>query len=259
MDDTIITKLTKCFSGLQTIDFTWCCFISDDALVALSQCCLCLSKLIVRECHKITDRGVTSVLKHCQNLRHLHLERLYNVSDRSCGAAFGEQVQLTKLRYLKIVDTAVTDLGIAKLAEKSPNLETLQSGEYCFNPYNIIGDCIPVISRSCKMLKRLKVFSAKMNDDYLCDIGNNLHELRDLYLGDCSGVTSTGLWKVIKNCRMLVKLDIKDCPHLDDDMLGLMVKYLNHLKDLEIYGCKHVTANAIMDLVTCGSHCTVRM
>ena len=255
VDDIIINELTKYFSGLKTIDFTWCCFISDDALVTISHCCPQLSKLTVRECHKISDRGVASVLKDCPALSHLQLERLYNVTDCSFTEGLKGKSQLTELLFLKLVDTAVTDKGIALLAEKSPNLDSFQALQTL--PNNIIGHCILVISRSCKKLKTFKVLSIKMTDNFMCEIGEHLHELRHLHLGDCSSVTRAGLMKVINNCPMLVKLNLRECPHLDDTVLRIMAKHLKHLKELEIYGCQNVTAAGIMEVVTCGSDCVV--
>ena len=258
VDDLSLWRLCTCFPNLTAIDLTWCCFITDNALFALPFCCPNLTSFTVRECHQISDRGIRAVIQVCHaSLSSIHLERLYNITDVLCYSP-DELNPFPNLSYLKVIDTSISDNGIAKIAEKSPNIETLIVGEHCFNPYNIHGSFIPTIAKTCRKLKRLKLYSGRMKDTYLTAISENLPYITDLYLGDCRDCSSQGLGKIIKRCRWLQVLNIQNCAHVTSDMLVLISQNLRNLRELEILSCKSITTLDVLELKRKLPMCDVR-
>lgn len=258
VDDLSLWRLCTCFPGLTAIDLTWCCFITDDALFAIPFCCPNLTSFTVRECHQISDRGIRAVFQICHvNLSVVHLERLYSITD--VLTLLPEEIKpFPNLSYLKVIDTSISDIGIARIAEKSPNLETLIVGEHCFNPYNIHGSFISTITETCRRLKRLKLYSGRMKDSYLTSIGENLPFITDLYLGDCRDCTSKGLGTIIKRCRWLQILNIQNCAHVTSDALVLISKNLKNLRELEILNCRCITTLDVLELKRKLPMCDVR-
>ena len=258
VDDLSLWRLCTCFPDLTAIDLTWCCFITDDALFALPFCCPNLASFTVRECHQISDRGIRAVFQVCHaTLKTIHLERLYNITDVLCYSP-EELKPFPKLTYLKVIDTSISDNGIAKIAEKSANLETLIVGEHCFNPYNIHGVFISTITKSCQKLKRFKLYSGKMKDSYLNAISENLPFITDLYLGDCRDCSSGSLSKIITQCRWLQVLNIQNCAHVASDMLVLISQNLRNLRELEILNCKSIATLDVLELKRKLPMCDVR-
>lgn len=258
VDDEAIWTLARCYPQLQVIDLTWCCFLSDDALVALSVCCPHLTSLLIRECHQVTDNGIICILQTCHRLTQLHVERLYNVTDRTCDT-IQRQGGMENLHVLKIIDTSITDYGIAKFAETSPKLKSLLVGEYCFNPNNIIGKFVPALALHCKGLKRLYVFSGRMSDPLLITIAHNLQVLEELFLGDCRCCTKRGLMHIIKHCCWLRYLNIQDCAHVTSTTLALMAKFLPSLRILEVPGCGRICPKDVTHATTMMPHCQIRL
>lgn len=258
VDDLSLWRLCTCFPGLTAIDLTWCCFITDDALFAIPFCCPNLTSFTVRECHQISDRGIRAVFQICHvNLSTVHLERLYNITD--VLTLLPEDLKpFPNLSYLKVIDTSISDIGIAKIAEKSPNLETLIVGEHCFNPYNIHGSFISTIAETCHRLKRFKLYSGRMKDSYLTAIGENLPFITDLYLGDCRDCTSKGLGTIITHCRWLQILNIQNCAHVTSETLVLISKHLRNLRELEILNCRCITTLHVLELKRKLPMCDVR-
>ena len=258
VDDLSLWRLCTCFPGLTAIDLTWCCFITDDALFAIPFCCPNLTSFTVRECHQISDRGIRAVFQICHvNLSTVHLERLYNITD--VLTLLPEDLKpFPNLSYLKVIDTSISDIGIAKIAEKSPNLQTLIVGEHCFNPYNIHGSFISTIAETCHRLKRFKLYSGRMKDSYLTAIGENLPFITDLYLGDCRDCTSKGLGTIITRCRWLQILNIQNCAHVTSETLVLISKHLRNLRELEILNCRCITTLHVLELKRKLPMCDVR-
>lgn len=258
VDDLSLWRLCTCFPGLTAIDLTWCCFITDDALFALPFCCPNLKSLTVRECHQISDRGVRAVFQICHlTLSKVHLERLYSITD-VLTLSPEDLKPFPNLSYLKLIDTSISDIGVAKIAEKSPNLQTLIVGEHCFNPYNIHGGFIPTIAETCQKLRRFKLYSGRMKDNYLIAIGENIPFITDLYLGDCRDCTSQGLERIILRCRWLQILHILNCPHVTNKTLILISRNLTDLRELEILNCRSITILDVLGLKQKLPRCDVR-
>ena len=258
VDDLSLWRLCTCFPGLTAIDLTWCCFITDDALFALPFCCPNLTSFTVRECHQISDRGVRAVLQICNlTLSKIHLERLYNITD-VLTLSPEDLRPFPNLSYLKLIDTSISDVGVAKITEKSPNLKTLIVGEHCFNPYNIHGGFIPTIAETCQKLKQFKLYSGRMKDSYLTAIGENIPSITDLYLGDCRDCTAQGLGTIITRCRWLQILNIQNCSHVTSDTLVRISQNLTNLRELEILNCRSITTLDVLELKRKLPKCDVR-
>ena len=258
VDDLSLWRLCSSFPSLTSMDLTWCCFITDDALLAISLCCHDLASFTIRECHQISDRGIRAVLQVChKSLVTVHLERLYNITDVLCLSP-DELNPFPKLVSLKVIDTSISDIGIAKIAEKSPNLESVVVGEHCFNPYNLHGGFIFTVAEKCKNLKRLRSYSGRMKDSFLFAISDNLPLVSDLYLGDCRDCSSEALSKIITNCRWLRVLNIQNCVNVTSDTMILISKHLSCLTELEILNCKSITTLDVLELKRKVPRCDIR-
>ncbi|XP_068678695.1 F-box/LRR-repeat protein 15-like [Montipora foliosa] len=258
VDDLSLWRLCSCFPFLTAMDLTWCCFITDDALLAVSLCCRNLASFTIRECHQISDRGIRAVLQVChESLETVHLERLYNITDVLCLSP-DELSPFPKLTHLKVIDTSISDIGVTKIVERSPNLESLVVGEHCFNPYNLHGGFICTVAETCKKLKQLRSYSGRMKDSFLIAISDNLPLITDLYLGDCRDCSSEALSKVITSCRWLRVLNIQNCINATSDTMALISRHLNNLRELEILNCKSITTLDVLELKRSLPRCDIR-
>lgn len=257
VNDAIIKVFAATYTSIQKISLNWCWYITDESITAIAKTCVNLCHLVIRECHQVTDCGISSVIRMCPKLKKLQIGRLYGVTDDLAEAFVGRR---TSLQRLKLLDTSITDKGIAKILEGSPNMLGVFVGEYCFNGSNIGGELILSCTKHCRRLEELVLISCKnVKDKMLLGIAEHLAGLKTLCLSSCVDVTKIGLRCILENLRKLRVLRICKCNEFDDAILAEAATRLTVLIVIELYGCKKITAEGIKNFQMIRPNCNVRI
>ena len=257
VNDSAIMKVAETFSMIRKISLNWCWYITDACMEAIAENCKNLDHLVVRESHQISDEGLIQIVRLCPKLKKLQLGRLYGVTDRLADGFANKQNSLIRL---KLIDTAITDKGVSKILENSPEMQGLYIGEYCFNANKICGDLTISCAKYCKNLQDLVVVSCKSIDDQmLIEIAKNLPRLKTLFLSSCEDVTEASLNVMIDNCKQLRELRICKCLKLDDIMLDRIADSFLALNTMEIYGCSMVTSEGVRLFLRKKPNCYLRI
>ena len=257
VSDTIIALVATTFGAIRKISLNWCWYITDECLKTVAENCTNLCHLVVRECHQVSDNGVTKVIRMCRNLRKLQLGRLYGVTD---GLAEGFVGKRNALQRLKLIDTSITDKGISKILENTPEMIGVFVGEYCFNASKINGEFVFSCTKQCKRLAELVVISCKtINDQMLFNIAENLPDLKTLCLSSCIDVTKAGLESIINSLSKLRVLRICKCIYFDDSVLDYVAEKLTVLVAIELYGCTKVTYEGVKNFLKKKPNCSIRV
>ena len=255
--DSIVCLVATSFRAIRKISLSWCWYITDQCLLTIAQNCKNLFHLGVRECHQITDHGVATVLQMCPNLEKLQLGRLYGVTDALAKAFIGRP---NKLRRLKLIDTSITDMGISKILENTPEVVRVFVGEYCYNSSKITGDFVFSCLKFCKQIIELVIVSSTIvNDEMLMCITENLPKLKTLCLSSCSDVTRTGLESMLTRTRRLRVLRMCKCSDFDDSMLESFAERFMSLVALELYGCTSITYEGVRNFIRKKRNCSLRL
>ena len=257
VNNTIIISVATSFPAIRKISLCWCWYITDECLLTVAQYCCSLSHLVIKECHQITGYGVSAIIKSCQNLRKLQLGRLYGVTDSLAKAFDGKR---NRLQRLKLIDTSVTDYGISKILEKTPDMVGVFVGEYCFNGSKISGEFVFNCIKYCKQIVELVIVSCKtVNDDMLFCITENLPNLKTLCLSSCLDVSKAGLESILHRLEKLRVLRICKCNDFDDSTLDAFSEMSNSLIAIELYGCSNISYEGVKNFLKKKPNCSIRL
>ena len=255
--DEIVALVATSFPAIRKLSLSWCWHITDDCMVVIAQNCYNLAHLVIRECHQVTDNGMIEVIKMCPNLRKLQLGRLYGITDGLAAAFSGKP---SRLQRLKLIDTSITDVGVSKILENTPEIFGVFVGEYCFNGSKISGDFVFSSLKYCKQLAELVIVSYKVvNDEMMFCITENVQNLKTLCLSSCLDVTKAGLQSMLERLGKLRVLRICKCNDFDDAMLDAFAENLSVLVNIELYGCSKITYEGVKNFLRKKPNCNIRL
>lgn len=198
----------KEITNLTSLNISHCCEITDVGLENLSNL-IHLDSLNLSNCEKVTDIG----LKNLSNL-----------------------IQLDSLNISKC--EKITDIGLNYVSKYLTNLKSLN-----------IERCNKISDNSMGNLNNLS--SLTKLDIGNCDlIGNlgimrisrfNLHNINQLNLSRCYGITDVGISSLSNNLTNLNKLNISYCSQITDIGMKLLSYHLHNLTELNIMCCKEIS------------------
>jgi hypothetical protein len=183
-------------------------FSDDIHRVILSDptCCSNLRSLTLADAHSITNHTLASIIHHCMGtLNNLELIRL-NITDDGLAACLdhGEHIQVMNLRGLPKVE----------------NLATIIGGE---------GALPSLISLELREMLNLREGVAEGGEEEAtANITDEVTDSTETLVDDGDGVnrsTSTP-FSFRVGCKNLLRLNIYDCPKIDDQMLVKFEKAL---------------------------------
>ena len=254
--DGTITEISTKFTNIRKLSLNWCWYLSDECMAAIADHCANLSHLAITECHQVTDDGLIKIVRKCPNLRKLQLGRLYSVTDR---LAEGFNKKKNSLVRLKLIDTSITDKGVSKILENSPDIRAVYLGEYCLNVSKLTGEFLDVCTKDCKKLVELVfVSSNSISNEMALEIAKNLTHLEILLLSSCSKIIKSGLEAMVSSLKNLRELRVCKCEAMDDDVLGAAAQLLPVLRSIEVYGCHKLTKRGIRKFQKIKPDCNLR-
>ncbi|WVZ64015.1 hypothetical protein U9M48_013601 [Paspalum notatum var. saurae] len=165
-------------------------------------------------------------------LAELHLEKL-QVSDRGVAALSGLEV----LYLAKAPE--VTDVGLAALAAKSPQLRKLHVDGWKANRIGDLG--LAAVAEKCSSLQELVLVGVNLTSSSLELIAANCATLERLALCGSDTFGDAEITCVAAKCSALRKLCIKACP-VSDEGMNKLAEGCPHLVKVKVKKCRRVTS-----------------
>ena len=199
-------------SGLQSLELSWCRWITDAGLEAIGKGCVGLQSLDVSWCRKIANTGLAAFGKGCVGLRSLSVCGCNEITDAGL-AAIGKCC--AGLRLLNVGWCgAITDAGLAAIGECCAGLQSLDVS-LC---WEITDAGLEAIGKGCVELQSLDVrWCKEITDAGLLAIGKGCPGLQSLVVRSCKKITNAGLGQLGRLLPPVGKLDrlvVDDVPGL---------------------------------------------
>ena len=208
-------------TSLITLNLKDCVHLSDQALVGLQKRCGKVEVLNVQGCHKLTDKGLAalyecldndganSMFPFCDSLRTLVLASCINFTAHGLTNLFSRCGVLEELDLSGI--TAVTDQLIAALCESCPTVQRLA-----------VRRCVALTDTAlCTMaaelwLEHLDIsFCSKLTDCALEVLSMACNGLLTLTAVRVRRITNKAVNMLLRNCRLLKRVDVRECESID--------------------------------------------
>ncbi|GLJ42868.1 hypothetical protein SUGI_0888610 [Cryptomeria japonica] len=205
--------------------------LTDEIMEVIVQRLPNLTYLCLNYCSLLTDSTFFCLLKNCKNLVELEME--------STGLGWGMNSSMApgqkccKLQSLKIAwNKPVGDVTLKCIAILCPRLVSLDVSHCLLVTDNglraiskgclelkklVLKGCRQVMSlgiegfEGFRNLEQLQVEGSGFTDPGLMGVGRSCRCLLRLGLEGCSRVTESGLKKVMEDCRLLRRVNLKDC------------------------------------------------
>eukprot|EP01125_Pyxidicula_operculata_P019680 TRINITY_DN7144_c0_g1_i1.p1 TRINITY_DN7144_c0_g1~~TRINITY_DN7144_c0_g1_i1.p1 ORF type:complete len:535 (+),score=87.58 TRINITY_DN7144_c0_g1_i1:52-1656(+) len=186
LDDGIksMLKNKKCFKGISLVG---CIKLTNETIFALSEC-TGLESLVIASNSKITDKPFELLIKNCTSLKELNLAYIDNLSNEGLSM-IGQSSSIEVLELS--TQRSITLEGIEKL-------------------------CQPSLLHS---LVRFRIDNMKhilIDDNFLTEFSKHANQLEEIYLDNCSNLSSVGISSLCKANPKLRVIFIGVCPKLGD-------------------------------------------
>ncbi|KAH9519174.1 hypothetical protein Btru_074892 [Bulinus truncatus] len=237
------------------------CNITDESLIAISECAEKLESVCVNGFQSMSDSALVTLLKkHGKSLRTLELYACFSLTS-SVFRSIGEHcINLRRLclgSCNKLTDSAMITFSTHLARVEELDLRGCK---------NIRNDCIRKIVKNCPRIHTLVLANCQqISDVALCEIATYLKDtLRVLDVCGCNRVSDQGVISLSKNCDRLTSVDISstrctstsvnhlasnNCnmyletvklsflPGLSEGCVIYLIRQCQRLKLLHIFGC----------------------
>ncbi|KAI4378896.1 hypothetical protein MLD38_016315 [Melastoma candidum] len=232
LTDAGLAAIGESFGQLEKLSLIWCSSISSNGLRSLAGNCASLKSLDLQGCY-VGDEGLAAVGECCKHLEELNLRCCEGLSDvgliqlaTGCG------------RSLKSLGIAacpkITDVSLVTLGSQCASLEMFSMDSEVMHDEGLLA-----VVRGCHQLKTLKLQCTNITDEGLKAIGC-CSSLELLALHNFQRITNLGLLAVDKGCKHLKSLSLSDCAHVTDKGLEAIATGCRDLMHLEINGCHSI-------------------
>ncbi|XP_057722975.1 F-box/LRR-repeat protein 4-like isoform X1 [Arachis stenosperma] len=196
----------KC-TFLKSLDLQGC-FIGDQGLAAIGQCCKQLEDLNLRFCEGLTDSGFTEfALGVGKSMKSLGVAACAKITDVSMEAV-GSYCR--SLETLTLDSEYIHDKGVHAVAQGCPHLKVLK-----LQCVNLTDDALKSVGAACLSLELLALYSfQRFTDKGLRAIGKGCKKLKNLTLIDCYYLTDKGLEAIATGCKELTHLEVNGCHNI---------------------------------------------
>ena len=214
-----------------------------------------VNRLDFWSCKKITDAGLAMVAAGCPNLKHLNLGAANSGKVTSVGLA-KIATSCSRLERLVVNGGAMlTDAGLAEVA-KCANLRHLDAS----NCKNVTDAGLGLLAAGCPKLEQLVVYSCNsLGRQGFGPVpggwgaGQPLNytfpSLTHLDLANCKHVTDFVLGRMAQGLPALEHLDVSYCKQLGTHGIQYIARDCSNLTHLALAGCWRIT-NAVLEKVT---------
>lgn len=215
---------------LTSLNLSYAAGIHGPELRNMIRHCVKLQRLWILDC--IGDKGLEAVASTCKELQEL---RVFPSDPSGVGDGAVTENGLVaissgcpKLHSLLYFCEQMTNAGLETVAKNCPNfirfrlciLDPTKPDPVTMQP---LDEGFGAIVRSCKRLRRLSM-SGLLTDKVFLYIGVYAEQLEMLSIA-FAGNTDKGMLYVLKGCKKLRKLEIRDCPFGNEALLTDVGKY----------------------------------
>ncbi|KAL5163551.1 F-box/LRR-repeat protein 4 [Glycine soja] len=207
-----LTPLARKCTSLRALDLQ-VCYVGDQGLAAVGQCCKQLEDLNLRFCHRLTDTGLVELaLGVGKSLKSLGVAACTKITDISMEAV-GSHCR--SLENLSLESETIHNKGLLAVSQGCPALKVLKL--HCFD---VTDDALKAVGTNCLLLELLALYSfQRFTDKGLRAIGNGCKKLKNLTLIDCYFISDKGLEAIATGCKELTHLEVNGCHNIRN--LGL--------------------------------------
>ncbi|KAI8338149.1 hypothetical protein BC941DRAFT_33511 [Chlamydoabsidia padenii] len=261
LDRLSISRLIRhCY--LQQVILDSYVYATDSLLEELSNATT-LTKLVLHGCDLITDAGI----KQLETLRYLDYLDISNckITDKGLKSI----TELPSLLYLNMSKTRITDGGLQWFATHSQCQQTLETlllsgckSIKSSNTFTSIQGFIALVHLSLggtgigkqemapqsmkhlnKSLETLDVSNTGITDDDMIQLVAGFGRLKELKLGGCTEITTSGLARFAKG---LLHLEMIQFPNREHELDDILIRFIDTpLRHLDLTGFLNVTDDGV--------------
>ncbi|CAI8590775.1 unnamed protein product [Vicia faba] len=222
----------KC-ANLKALDLQGC-YVGDQGLAAVGQCCKQLEDLNLRFCEGLTDKGLVELaLGVGKSLKSLGVAACAKITDISMEAVASH---CGSLETLSLDSEFIHNQGVLAVAQGCPYLKSLK-----LQCINLTDDALKAVGVSCLSLELLALYSfQRFTDKGLRAIGKGCKKLKNLTLSDCYFLSDKGLEAIAIGCKELTHLEVNGCHNIGTLGLESVGKSCQHLSELALLYCQRI-------------------
>lgn len=155
-----ITFFSRAITKLCCVFFSQGCYIGDEGLSSVGECCNFLQDLNLRFCEGLTDRGLVQLALGCgKTLKSLGVAACAQITDVSLEAV-GSHCR--SLESLSLDSEIIHDKGLLVVAKRCSTLKVLK-----LQCLNITDEALQAVGNYCSSLEVLALYSfQKFTDRY---------------------------------------------------------------------------------------------
>ncbi|PPD95141.1 hypothetical protein GOBAR_DD07830 [Gossypium barbadense] len=236
----VMSLAQKC-SLLKSLDLQGC-YVGDQGLAVVGQCCKQLEDLNLRFCESLTDSGLVTLATECgKSLKSLGVAACARITDKSLEAV-GSHCK--NLETLSLDSEFISNKGILAIAQGCPLLKVLK-----LQCINVTDRALMAVGASCLSLEMLALYSfQQFTDEGLRSIGKGCKKLKNLTLSDCNFLGDRGLEAIATGCTELTHLEVNGCHNIGTIGLESVGKSCPRLTELALLYCQRVGNFALTEV-----------
>ncbi|CAJ1941182.1 unnamed protein product [Sphenostylis stenocarpa] len=233
LSDTGLSSLGEGFPKLHRLGLIWCSNVSSNGLASLARKCTSLKALDLQGCY-VGDQGLAAVGQCCKHLEDLNLRFCEGLTDSGLvELAVGVGKSLKSLGVAACAK--ITDISMEAVGSNCRSLETLSLDSEFIHNRGLVA-----VAQGCPTLKVLKLQCINVTDDALKAVGTSCLSLELLALYSFQRFTDKGLRAIGNGCKKLKNLTLIDCYFLSDKGLEAIATGCKELTHLEVNGCHNI-------------------
>ncbi|KAI4317709.1 hypothetical protein L6164_025558 [Bauhinia variegata] len=234
----LISLTHKC-SLLKALDLQGC-YVGDQGLAAVGQCCKQLEDLNLRFCEGLTDTGLVELaLGVGKSLKSLGVAACAKITDISMEAV---GLHCRSLETLSLDSEFIHNKGVLAVAQGCLHLKVLK-----LQCINVTDDALKAVGASCSSLELLALYSfQRFTDKGLRAIGGGCKKLKNLTLSDCYFLSDNGLEAIATGCKELTHLEVNGCHNIGTMGLESVGRSCQHLIELALLYCQRIGDDALL-------------
>lgn len=197
-----IGMLASKLSKLRKVNLSGNYFISDKSVVNLSEKCLNLEEIVVKNCTFVTQNGLAFAFQNSQNLNSVALLGMdLAVSEISHSLACARNLSVLDFSYMSVSDGLLFSIAKASIPLRKFTL-------YHCKDFTFSG--VLSLLHSYRSLEYLSLEGVYwITDRTVIDISKFLRKANTVKFNFCSRLTSSGFFTMLKNCPSLEILEME--------------------------------------------------
>ncbi|XP_027921804.1 F-box/LRR-repeat protein 4-like isoform X3 [Vigna unguiculata] len=240
-----LTSFARKCSSLKALDLQGC-YVGDQGLTAVGQCCKHLEDLNLRFCEGLTDSGLVELAVGVgKSLKSLGVAACAKITDISMEAVGSN---CCSLETLSLDSEFIHNKGLLAVAQGCPALKVLK-----LQCINITDDALKAVGTSCLSLELLALYSFQRftdNDKGLEAIATGCKELTHLEVNGCHNIGTLGIEYIGRSCQKLTELALLYCHRIGDVSLLEVGQGCKFLQVLHLVDCSSIGDDAMCSIAS---------